>query len=143
MTTQESNSSTSEQHLAAAFSALDKRIAALESEVRDPGASAALPALVSEALDIVNALMRAYAAHASKPMTVSDDPLAVFKSFVKGDPSLNAIRDNVRELVYYRNCLEVGREDALPPNPSHMTVHTARHIYLYLRTRCNQENRLP
>jgi hypothetical protein len=61
---------------------------------------------------------------------------------VKGDPSLNAVRDNVRELVYYRNCLAMERREALPPVPDRMAVRTARHIYLYLRSRCEQDGRL-
>lgn len=129
------------QRLETAFCALEKRVAALESAGRS-GASD-LPALLDEGIAIVNGLMRAYAAHAGKPIPVSDDPLAVFKAFVKGDPSLTAVRDNVRELVYYRNCLEADRVDALPVNPALMTVHTVRHIYLYLYTRCAQEHRFP
>ncbi|WP_455385207.1 hypothetical protein [Acidihalobacter prosperus] len=143
MSTEHSESTSSAQHLAAEFSVLDERISALEGAVKRGGAAADLPALVEEAIEIVNGLMGAYATHAGKPMPVSGDPLEIFKAFVKGDPSLNAIRDNVRELVYYRNCLAADRADALPTNPALMTAHTARHVYLYLRTRCTQEGRLP
>ena len=143
MSSEHSESMSPEQRLAAELSALDTRLSASESAVRAGVAEAGLPGLVDEAIGIVNALMCAYAAHAGKPMPVTEDPLEVFKAFVKGDPSLNAIRDNVRELVYYRNCLEADRSDALPVNPAMMTTHTARHIYLYLRTRCAQEQRLP
>ena len=143
MSSEHSEKMPPEQRLAAEFSALEARISALESAVRAGVAKAGLPGLVDEAIEIVSALMCAYAVHAGKPMPVTDDPLDVFKAFVKGDPSLNAIRDNVRELVYYRNCLKADRADALPVNPAMMTAHTARHIYLYLRTRCTQEQRLP
>jgi hypothetical protein len=143
MSTEHSESMPSAQRLAEELSAFDDRIAILESEVRAGAGETGLPGLVDEAIGIVSGLMCAYATHAGKPMPVSDDPLQVFKAFVKGDPSLNAIRDNVRELVYYRNCLAEGRADALPTNPALMTAHTARHIYLYLRTRCAQEQRLP
>ncbi len=124
------------------FKSIDKRIVDLEASVRTtPIAGLDLSALVEKAIEIINELMRAYAEDAGKPMPNTEDPLQVFKAFVKGDPSLNAIRDNVRELVYYKNCLAEGREDALPRNPALMTAHTARHIYLYLSSRCIQEKR--
>ncbi|MEK7834699.1 MAG: hypothetical protein AAB298_00930 [Pseudomonadota bacterium] len=68
------------------------------------------------------------------------DLLDAFKVLVKGEPSWNAIRDNCRELVYYRNCIKLGRLDALPVAPAKMAVRTARHIYLYIKTRCIREN---
>ncbi len=61
---------------------------------------------------------------------------------VNAEPSWNAIRDNCRELVYYRNCINMGREDALPPVAEKMAVRTARHVYLYMKTRCVREGRL-
>jgi hypothetical protein len=61
---------------------------------------------------------------------------------VKGDPSWNAIRDNCRELVYYRNCIQLDRRDALPPAASRMAVRIARHVFLYMSTRCQREGRL-
>jgi hypothetical protein len=61
---------------------------------------------------------------------------------VKGDPTWTTIRDNCRELVYYRNCLDLGRADALPGAPEKMAVRTLRHIYLYMRTRCIQDGKL-
>jgi hypothetical protein len=61
---------------------------------------------------------------------------------VKGDPTWNTIRDNTRELVYYANCLELGRADALPAAPQKMAVRTARHVYLYVRTRVIKEGRV-
>ncbi len=100
---------------------------------------------VDRALALANRLMSAFAEAAGRPLSGLDeaaDPLEVFKAFVKGDPSLNAIRDNLRELVYYRNCLAAGREDALPVNPVAMAVRTIRHIYLYMRTRAHKEHGL-
>ncbi|APZ44576.1 hypothetical protein BW247_06425 [Acidihalobacter ferrooxydans] len=134
---------TPEQRLEAEFAALNERIVGLEAAARASADGIAPAGLVDEAIDTLNGLMTAYATHAGKPIPVTDDPLEVFKAYVKGDPSLNAIRDNVRELVYYRNCLAQGRQDALPGNSALMTAHTARHVYLYLRTRCAQEHRLP
>jgi hypothetical protein len=64
------------------------------------------------------------------------DLLGAFKVLVRGEPSWNAIRDNCRELVYYRNCINMGRLDALPAVPEKMAVRTARHIFLYIKTRC-------
>jgi hypothetical protein len=69
------------------------------------------------------------------------DVLEVWKALVKGDPSWNAIRDNCRELVYYRNCLALGRADALPQAPHRMAVRTARHIFLYVRSRAQRAGR--
>lgn len=127
--------------LAQRLADLDERIAALEARVRT-GDAAALPGILAEGMNIVGGLLGAYAEHAGKTLPVTDDLLEVFKAFVKGDPSLNAVRDNVRELVYYQNCLAMDRADALPRAPERMVAHTARHIYLYLRTRAEQEHRL-
>ncbi len=65
--------------------------------------------------------------------------LDAFKVLVKGDPTWNAIRDNLRELVYYRNSLTENRRDALPAVPERMAIRTARHVYLYMKTRCQRE----
>lgn len=134
--------------LANSFSAADAHLQSLERGlVSDDGASALRPT-VDAALNIVTDLLRAYIGDRAPPPAVnaipadSNDVLELFKIFVKGDPSLNAVRDNIRELVYYRNCLDLHRHDALPAKPAHMAVRTARHIYLYLRTRCTQERRL-
>ena len=127
--------------LAAAFEDLDQRIGVLEGAVRRDEAPA-LAGLLAEAGGIMKGLLTAYAEHAGKDMPDTDDLLEVFKAFVKGDPSLNAVRDNVRELVYYGNCLAMDRADALPQNPQRMAVHTLRHVYLYLHSRCEQEHRL-
>lgn len=73
---------------------------------------------------------------------VAADILEVFKALAKGEPSWHAIRDNCRELVYYRNCINMGREEALPKAPEKMALRTARHVYLYVKTRCIREGRL-
>ncbi|MEJ2688170.1 MAG: hypothetical protein P8124_13485 [Gammaproteobacteria bacterium] len=131
--------SDSNERLTAELDAVDQAIEELEQSLQEQGE---LP--LSETVDRTTALMRrlltAYAEHHGKPMPVSDDLLEVFKAFVKGDPSLNAVRDNLRELVYYRNCLDMDRRDALPRTPDRMAVRTARHVYLYLRSRIEQEN---
>jgi hypothetical protein len=123
------------------FEALDERIADLEERAARGDAEAFEP-LLGEGLAVTHDLMAAYAEHAGKAIPVTDDVLAVLRAFVKGDPSLNAIRDNVRELVYYKNCLAMDRADALPRAPQRMVAHTARHIYLYLHSRAEQEHRL-
>jgi hypothetical protein len=61
---------------------------------------------------------------------------------VKGDPGWNAIRENLRELVYYGNCIALGRRDALPAAPERMAIRLARHVHLYVKTRCEREGRL-
>lgn len=123
---------------------IDVRIRLLEAVIAGPeGREIDFDALLAQASGIAGDLMTAYAHHAGKPMPETRDLLETLRAFVKGDPSLNAVRDNVRELVYYRNCLEMGKTDALPVRPAHMAVRTARHLYLYLYTRCSQEHRLP
>jgi hypothetical protein len=128
------------------FDQTDQRIVVLERALRD-GEALPVAETVAQALDLVKGLLRAYAAGKNEDPVAAeslqnDDLLEVFKGFVKGDPSLNAVRDNVRELVYYRNCLEMNRQDALPAKPAAMAVHTVRHIYLYLRTRALKEQRI-
>lgn len=128
--------------LAERLSAIDDRIRALESDIAREDVQSDFGTLLGQATHCVKDLLTAYAHHAGKPVPETDDPLEVFRAFVKGDPSLNAVRDNVRELVYYRNCLDMDRIDALPARPERMAVRTARHVYLYLYTRCTQEERL-
>lgn len=131
------------------FDDADARLMTLEVALRE-GQMPPLSETVDATLTITKGLLRAYAQaradDTQDPVVVaalaSDDVLEIFKGFVKGDPSLNAVRDNIRELVYYRNCLDLGREDALPVKPEAMAVRTTRHIYLYLRTRALQEHRL-
>ncbi len=131
-------------------SGLETAMREVEGEIRvlEEGLRAGhlpLEPAVGRALRLSNRLMLAFAqacGHAITGLDEHADPLEVFKVFVKGDPSLNAVRDNLRELVYYRNCLASGREDALPPQPLAMTVRTLRHIYLYMRTRAIKEHGL-
>lgn len=133
--------------LADAFAAVDRELQEMEAQLRHAQALS-VTATIEACLSLVRCLLWAYvqdrAARGERPAPVEEpeDVLALFKLFVKGDPSLNAVRDNVRELVYYANCLALGREDALPPKPANMAVRTVRHIYLYLYSRALQEHRL-
>ena len=115
---------------------LERRLASGEALALEP----TLQAVSGAAL----ALVRAYvAAEGSKTVPPEGaDLLEAFKVLVKGDPTWNAIRDNLRELVYYRNCLAAGRTDALPAVPEKMAIRLARHLYLYVRTRCVKEGRI-
>jgi hypothetical protein len=129
--------------LARDFSAVDVELFALEKQIA-AGAELPLADTVEQAISLVRELVTAYIADAGdKPIPdASADILDVFKLLVKGDPSWTAIRDNCRELVYYRNCINMERKDALPAAPAKMAVRTARHVYLYIRTRCVREGRL-
>jgi hypothetical protein len=100
--------------------------------------------VLEPAIRLVDEAMRAYlaAAGGKAPPSAGADVLEVWKTLVKGDPAWNAIRDNCRELVFYRNCLAEGRRDALPAAPQRMAVRLARHVYLYIRTRCIREGRV-
>lgn len=99
---------------------------------------------VDAAIGASSTLVRAYiAAEGGKPVPPEDaDLLETFRVLVKGDPGWNAIRENLRELVYYRNCIALGRRDALPAAPERMAIRLARHVYLYVKTRCEREGRL-
>ncbi|MHB8454024.1 MAG: hypothetical protein ACYDDO_04850 [Acidiferrobacterales bacterium] len=141
----------SKRDLGQVFEQVDQRLMALERILSERG-SLPLSATVDEALDLTRALLRGYNSSraedsgvslpaSSRAPMASDDLLEIFKVFVKGEPSLNAVRDNIRELVYYRNCIDMRREDALPARPDAMAVRTVRHVYLYLRSRSEQEGR--
>lgn len=120
----------------------ERRIAGLEAEVNaDPDRDPA--PLLAPCMAIIETLLRAYAAVEGKSLPENADLLAVQKAFVKGDPSLNAVRDNVRELIYYQNCLTTDRRDALPRRAGRMAVRTTRHIALYLRSRAEQQWGVP
>lgn len=143
--------------LSETFDGVDREIKVLETGLTSDAAPD-VRVTVDHGIALVKTMLRTYLAdrnrdgiHASGAASEqatdvasaqSEDVLEVFRAFVKGDPSLNAIRDNIRELVYYQNCLATQRDDALPRNPTHMAVRTLRHIYLYLRTRCLKEQRL-
>lgn len=122
------------------FDALDADIEQLEADAQQP--THVLEQVVSKAISITSHLLVMFASVKDKAMPASDDLLEVFKAFVKGDPSLNAVRDNVRELVYYQNCIAMDRQDALPKAPARMAARTVRHIYLYLRSRSEQDAQL-
>jgi hypothetical protein len=114
---------------------IDLELAALE---RTAGAQ------LEPAIALIGQTMRAWLEHEGRAGPPSNaDVLEVWKALVKGDPTWNAIRDNCRELVYYRNCLALGRADALPAQPHRMAVRTARHIYLYVRSRAVREGLVP
>lgn len=129
--------------LPSAFAATDAGLASLERCIAD-GRPLPLASAVEQAMSLVRRLLTAYVADAGRKSAPAAETelLDVFKVLVKGEPSWNAIRDNCRELVYYRNCINMGREDALPVAAEKMAVRTARHIFLYVKTRCLRERRL-
>jgi hypothetical protein len=116
---------------------IDETIAELEERINED-ADLDVAEVLPSAMDVVEELLRTYAAREGKELPEDGELLEVQKAFVKGEPSLNAVRDNVRELIYYHNCLEMDRRDALPEKSGRMAVRTARHLYLYLRSRAEQ-----
>ena len=122
---------------------IDAGIAALEKRVA-ADAETPLPDVLEPAINLVGETMRAYidAAGEKAPPPPGVDVLEIWNRLVKGDPTWNAVRDNCRELVYYRNCIAAERADALPAAPARMTVRLTRHIYLYVRVRCAREGRV-
>ena len=132
-----------EPTLSQTFELVDQRIAALEHKINQ-GNPGPLLSIVTETITLVKELIIAYLKDVGDK-TIPDskeDILEVFKILVKGDPSWNTIRDNCRELVYYQNCINLHREDALPVAPEKMAVRTARHIFLFMKTRSLREGRL-
>jgi hypothetical protein len=125
------------------FQQVDAHIRDLERILSDRG-SLPVSETVDQAMSLVSQLIRAYLVDAGEKDVPADtaDLLDVFKVLVKGDPSWNTIRDNCRELVFYRNCLDMARSDALPRAPEKMAVRTLRHLYLFMKTRAMRENRL-
>jgi hypothetical protein len=116
---------------------IERDIAALEATARERDA---LGAVLEPAIALVARTLRAQIDAEGKPAPADDaDLLEVWRTLVKGDPTWNAIRDNCRELVFYRNCLALGRTDALPPAPHRMAVRTVRHIFLYVRSRAQRD----
>lgn len=119
-----------------ALDRLGDRVAAWERRIA-AGEDLPLAGAVDDAIAIAAALIAVRV-----PEAVSEPHvLEAFRLLARADPSWNAVRDNLRELVYYRNCLAAGREDALPPAAAKMAVRTARHLHLYFSTRCEQERR--
>ena len=127
-----------------AFREIGGELAALEQKIA-AGETLPLAPTLDHAIMLVKRLLIACIADEGKkriPDAAAEDILDVFKVLVKGEPTWNAIRDNCRELVYCRNCINIGREDALPRVAEKMAVRTARHVYLYVKTRCLREGRL-
>ena len=129
--------------LTAAFDGIDRDLLAFETRIARGEALAVVPT-VDAAIALVDRMVRGYlAAEGRKPLPPEDaELLDAWKVLVKGEPTWNTIRDNCRELVYYRNCINMNRPDALPAVPEKMAVRTARHIYLYIKTRLIREGRL-
>ena len=125
------------------FAETDAELKGLEQRIAR-GENLPLAETVEYAIEILKRLIAAYIADEGRKAVPDPaaDLLDTFRVLVKGEPSWNAIRDNCRELVYYRNCIGSGREDALPRVPEKMAVRTARHVYLHIRTRCIREERL-
>jgi len=129
--------------LSAMFAEADSALCDREAAIAR-GDALPLTETVDAMIALTQALLAAYVAAAGVkvPPAADADILEAFKVLVKGEPTWNAIRDNCRELVYYRNCINMGRRDALPKVPEKMAVRTARHVYLYIKTRCIREGRL-
>ena len=125
------------------LAAIDAGIGALEAQVA-AAPDTPLVDVLEPAIRLVSGTLGAYIDAASeKALPAPDaDILDTWKVLVKGDPAWNAIRDNCRELVYYRNCLAAGQANALPAAPARMAVRLARHVYLYVRVRCAREGRV-
>jgi hypothetical protein len=116
---------------------IEQDIAALEAAAR---ATDALGEVLEPAIALVARTLRARLEADGKSAPADDaDLLAVWRALVKGDPTWNAIRDNCRELVFYRNCVALGRIDALPPAPHRMAVRIVRHVFLYVRSRAQRD----
>lgn len=131
------------ESLPATFAEADVELSAREAAIAR-GDALPLTETVEAMIALTQGLVAAYVAAAGvkAPPAADADILEAFKVLVKGEPTWNAIRDNCRELVYYRNCINMGRRDALPKVPEKMAVRTARHVYLYIKTRCIREGRL-
>ncbi|WP_333844299.1 hypothetical protein [Pelomicrobium sp.] len=129
--------------LVQAFEETDRALAALEAQAQE-GRLPPVEETVERAIAIARQLMVAYLRDEGRKPLPPDgaDLLEVWKVLVKGEPFWNTIRDNLRELIYYRNCLALGRADALPAVPEKMAVRTARHLHLFFKTRCIREGRI-
>ena len=125
------------------FDQADQQIGAMEIALAS-AQDTPLAETVEQATRIVRQLITAYSADVGEASQPADDAdlLECLRVLVKGDPSWNTIRDNCRELVYYHNCLQMDRADALPAHPQKMTVRTLRHLFLFMKSRCMRESRL-
>jgi hypothetical protein len=120
---------------------IEQDIAVLEAAARERDA---LGEVLEPAIALVARTLRARLDLEGKPAPADGaDGRDIWRALVKGDPTWNAIRDNCRELVFYRNCLALGRTDALPPAPHRMAVRTVRHIFLYVRSRAQRDAGAP
>ncbi|WP_437557163.1 hypothetical protein [Acidithiobacillus sulfuriphilus] len=120
---------------------LEKMSAQVEALAQRQAASPMpLAELVETGIAEAEALLRVMLKAERKPYASDAELLDLWKTLVKGAPHWNTIRDNCRELIYYRNCLAAGREDALPAQPGRMVIHTLRHIVLYLRSHAEQQD---
>jgi len=128
--------------LADTLTRVDLRIADWERRL-GAGEAPALEAVLDDVIGAARALIDAVLVAGGKPPAPLDaDLLEAFKQLARDAPRWNAMRDNLRELVYYRNCLALGRRDALPTASERMALRTARHVYLYMRSRCESEGLL-
>ncbi|AEM48552.1 conserved protein of unknown function [Acidithiobacillus ferrivorans] len=122
------------------ISTLDAAHERIEALARQQVAGMALPELVAAGVAEAAAMLRIMLAAEHKPYASDADLLELWKTLVKGLPHWNTIRDNCRELVYYQNCLNAERADALPAQPERMVIHTLRHIFLYMRSHAEQNH---
>ncbi len=122
------------------ISALDATHERIEALTRQQAAGMALPELVAAGVEEAAAMLHIMLAAEHKPYVSNADLLELWRALVKGSPHWNTIRDNCRELIYYQNCLNAERADALPAQPERMVIHTLRHIYLYLRSYAEQNH---
>ena len=122
------------------MSALDTTHERIEALARQQDAGMALPELVVAGVEEASAMLRIMLAAERKAYVSDAGLLELWRELVKGAPYWNTIRDNCRELIYYQNCLQEERTDALPAQPERMVIHTLRHIYLYLRSHAEQNN---
>lgn len=131
------------EDLNAEFEAIGEAISELEDRLRETTPPLSLEVTLPSSMALTRRMLSAFGRYRGKVIPVAEDAdlLAVFKAFVKADPSLNTVRDNVRELVYYKNCIEMDRRDALPEAAHCAAVRTVRHIHLYLCTRLIQAER--
>ncbi len=129
--------------LTQAFEETERALVVLETAAQE-GRLPPVGQTVERCIALVRGLIVAYLRdEGRKPLPPDEaDLLEVWKVLVKGEPFWNTIRDNLRELIYYRNCLALGREDALPAMPEKMAVRIARHLYLFIKTRCIREGRI-
>ena len=122
-----------------ALARLDEAQAQIEALGRH-SADQDFSARVDQGLQIARQILQTLLTAERKEFAADADLLSLWKTLVKGQPHWNTIRDNCRELVFYQNCLAMDREDALPPQPDKMLLHTLRHLYLYTRSHTEQSS---